>query len=552
MVAAASDEHDPQPPNDPPPTSVVRFMRDKLSNMCDYEVEIEPVVWGISAGILLEEIEDGHEESASDWLELFYDLFFVAMAVSMSTVMMASSLAADQNTVIVFQVLNIIGSWLMMAMLRSSISLEGVSFWMLQMVSMMGIAMSSADLSVDFSYAASFICWRCVTHCAELVMLIAVTWQCPAARPTLYVFMSSIFVSTILLVILLVSFDDVHQAAKDSPAPFILLVSSSVARNVLLPFVQAITDCSSRWEAVFNPVPMNICHFSERCELLVMLLLGEAIISVVLKCQGRTDFTMRATGGLGLGVTFGLGIMFFGSQPQRIEWHGINKTKCGQGIYMMLLLCFSSCVLLFGCFMKSVLGGLPYESTKPYADAADHYRLLAGETEKLYELSTALSLLVQAYAAAASLSLAITLTHKLPGGYWRNGPAVTKILQIIIACLSVLAPTEKALDTMLFLFGNCVLLGVLGAVHSWQITTYCKVQRRLKASTRMPSGSPGDTARLSLSSRRSAFQGSRLKTRSSLSNAVGPDSSMGSKSTLSAKAVVPVSSEEYGSAESSR
>lgn len=143
---------------------------------------------------------------------------------------------------------------------------------------------------------------------------------------------------------------------------------------VLAPFVSRIVTNKLRTAAEAVRIPVHVEHFSERHGELVMLLLGESVISLaipdVIPGQRMSHYAFLA---VGVALLMQLQTMYFEAQPNEADMHALRFNMRASGLYVFSHFFYFASLIMVGVGLKILLLHL-----KDELHAAEAWILCAG------------------------------------------------------------------------------------------------------------------------------------------------------------------------------
>jgi low temperature requirement protein LtrA len=293
--------------------------------------------------VLAAEWNEEYEEHSAAWWELFVDLLFVVTCSSVAEAL-EEDLSWDGLVAFVVTFTLFFEGWHHYAAFSSRF-IDNSLIHSLELFLFLLATASMVTNTNGFEYIQSFAMSAIWQRIALLLMYITVFIQLPRARPFVLAWTSTMCVTSVLLY--------TAATAKSATTSQQLAMLVAFWEGVLaIPWIGFVWSCVWRFEFI----PLNIDHSAERFSCLVMVVLGESIVSALFDYHRRgldpadTPKYLQAMA-LSLSLTFGFGLIYFAVQPPRVE-HALRRSRfCGMG-YLFGHLLLSTSLLAVGVGVK--------------------------------------------------------------------------------------------------------------------------------------------------------------------------------------------------------
>ncbi|KAF0694304.1 Aste57867_14816 [Aphanomyces stellatus] len=291
-----------------------------------------------------------YEEKSAEWFELFLDLIVVAAFSNTAT-----KLQHDLSLPGVLYFLLLTGlytmCWTLYANFHARFNEKSLLHYAYLYVFLVGLG--GMVLAGDAGH--TFTIGLVLVHIAQVLMYSTVHSLLPRVRATTVV---DILFNLFAIAVLLLSL--VLPASWTLPAYVLVYVVESIGR-----YVAAILG----W---FMPpshmrVPMNIDHFNERVGCLVMVALGEAVVSAIINFDKPELLTTRffVMMQLALLVIFAMAMYYFAIKPPR-DFHALRRSAVAGITFTWLHFLLYPTLLAIGVGLKfitaAVLADTPLRS----------------------------------------------------------------------------------------------------------------------------------------------------------------------------------------------
>mmetsp|Transcript_137819 Transcript_137819/g.250623 ORF Transcript_137819/g.250623 Transcript_137819/m.250623 type:complete len:603 (+) Transcript_137819:69-1877(+) len=297
--------------------------------------------------------EDPHAEDKSEWVDLLYDLVFVAFAFAMSSTISHSELTLYNNFVFFFFVTYFWSSWLFVTNIRNTYTISGMLHYIAIVSNMIGHAGCSAELDAELLGRHHFAYWRLLIIFSEVIITIAIVHQCPRGRSWVILIFFCYLVPSILCCVVFIALPYTDDDDEENWRHWVCSITfgsmSALFWGSHLIFYYVIT-CE-----FIKPPPFSYSLYMMRLEEVTMILLGETFIAVVAMNLGHSEQDIRICGVVCMVLVFCAGSWYFATQPHNPHDHPIAQPGLRGCFAFVLYRALGTVVFFFGCYVKTTL-----------------------------------------------------------------------------------------------------------------------------------------------------------------------------------------------------
>jgi len=283
---------------------------------------------------------EADERRSSTWTELFFDLIFVVCISELAELLFHEiswvSLAAYAGLFI-----PVWWCWAGGTFYADRFTADDLSHRLIIALQMLAVAAMATTIHAGFgSQAAGFALCYCIVRATVIFNYLRVGWHHPQTRPFTYRYAAGFSLALLLWL-----------ASIWIPAPARYLVIA-----VALCIDLGTPRTASRWMGLF---PLNNTHLPERFGLFTIILLGEAIFSIVMGyVKAGPGLEAAVTAGFGFLIVFAFWYVYFNS----LEGTGINQRLLARTIwiYSHLPLLMSLAAIAVGVKFAILAAGRPF------------------------------------------------------------------------------------------------------------------------------------------------------------------------------------------------
>ncbi|RHY33402.1 hypothetical protein DYB32_001658 [Aphanomyces invadans] len=279
-----------------------------------------------------------YEEKSAEWFELFLDLIVVA-ACSNVTEKLKEDLTPYGLVHFVVLTSMYTSSWTLYTSFHARFNEKSLLhyLWLYVWFAGLGGMVLAGEPSTAFTIGLILI------RIAQLLMYTTVYVLLPQSRCTTKVDMVFVVFSVVTLCTTFV-----FPEAWTVPLYAGVLVWEGIVR-----FVAAAQGWLQTKDSI--RIPLNIDHFNERVGCMVMVALGEAVVSTIINFKDPSLLTARFffMMQLGLLVIFTMAMFYFAIQPPR-EFHAMRRSVYAGITFSWLHLCLYPTLLVIGVSLKLI------------------------------------------------------------------------------------------------------------------------------------------------------------------------------------------------------
>ncbi|KAF0689420.1 Aste57867_19126 [Aphanomyces stellatus] len=312
-----------------------------------------------------------YEEKSAEWYELFLDLLLVAAFSNVSD-KLKESLTIHGFGVFVIVTTAYVMTWMLFTNFHARYNVSSLLHYAYLYVLLAGLG----GMVLANDPGAAFTTGMLLARVAILCMYITIYVYLPRVRPNV-----AIDVSVSVLSCIVLSFSFISPDTWSIPAYVAAMVVESIGRLVV----------GALFRSSILRIPMNIDHFNDRMGCLVLVCLGEGVVSAIINLDNSAHLTPRfyLMMLLALLVVFSTAMFYFAIQPVR-AFHALRRAALTGIAFSWLHTLLAPALLCIGVGLKFI------------TDA-----VLADESIS----STDTWLLFAALAATLAVMLAIRLAH---------------------------------------------------------------------------------------------------------------------------------------------
>mmetsp|Transcript_3972 Transcript_3972/g.5786 ORF Transcript_3972/g.5786 Transcript_3972/m.5786 type:complete len:456 (-) Transcript_3972:2448-3815(-) len=292
-------------------------------------------LWGVP--ILTADWDTEYEEKEADWWELFVDLLIVAAATNV-----ADTLKEDLSWSGLLQFVTIFSLFFSGLNFYTTYTTRFLDTSMVHSLCLFGYLYGTATMIVNasgFDYAYSFASGMLMQRVSVIMMFGTVYTTLPSTR--MFCLVISGIVSTSVLILSIVLYLDDPELLNRA---LMVLAVTENAWSLVTVFLNCLPAKAL--------VPLNIDHQADRSGCLVMVILGESVVSCTINFHSLTEeertHAYYQAMGLSLLVSYLLGMLYFTAKPPRVM-HAIRRAR-----YTGVLFVISHCVLANALLLMGV------------------------------------------------------------------------------------------------------------------------------------------------------------------------------------------------------
>lgn len=298
--------------------------------------------------------EDPHAEDKSEWVDLLYDLVFVAFAFAMSTTISHSELTFYNNFIYFCMVSYFWSSWLFVTNIRNTFSISGLLHYVAVISNMVGHAGSACELDPELHLRRSFAYWRLLILASEVLISLAILHQCPRGRSWIITNFLFYLVPSIVCCMVFIVLPYTDDTDEEDWRHIVCAFTLGIA-TIFFWGIHAAIHLLLHWVRFVAFPPFSFSLFMMRLEEVTMILLGETFIAVVAMTMGVHHEEIRTCGVICFILVFCAGSWYFASQPHDPTHHPISQGKL-RGLFAFLLYRgLGTVIFFFGCYVKTML-----------------------------------------------------------------------------------------------------------------------------------------------------------------------------------------------------
>ncbi|KAF0694302.1 Aste57867_14814 [Aphanomyces stellatus] len=283
-----------------------------------------------------------YEEKSAEWFELFLDLVMVAACSNVAEAL-KEDLSVRGFVYFVFLTTVYTVTWTQYTNFHARFnekSLLHYAYLYLWLVGLGGMVLAGAP-GVAFTLGMSLV------RLAQLLMYMTIYIHLPIVRPNVHV---DIVVSIVSATILLTSL--ALPPAWTIPAYGVTMLVETVGRIGL---------ALARWfvPKELHRIPLNIDHYSDRVGCLVLVTLGEAVVSAIIHFDTPELLTARffVMMQLALLVLFSTAMFYFAIRPMR-DFHALRRSSAAGFAFAWLHYALYPTLLSIGVALKFITGAV--------------------------------------------------------------------------------------------------------------------------------------------------------------------------------------------------
>ncbi|OQR92444.1 hypothetical protein ACHHYP_03698 [Achlya hypogyna] len=287
-----------------------------------------------------------YEEKSAGWFELFLDLIMVAACASVADAL-KEDVSVDGFAHFFCMSFLYVSCWQMYTLFNARYSETSLLHYAFLYLFLVGLGTMILASQPSQTFTLGFLCLRA----ALVSMKLSVYAALPRARCKLQIDIA-LQVAAMLLLVLSLCF----------PSSWTLPLYLA---GVGLEFIVNLGVVVFRWFATTH-IPINIDHMNEREGCLVMVAIGESVVSAVINSRGLT-LTPRyfVAMHMSLLVIFSLAIFYFALQPPR-KYHALRRSYAAGFAFSYLHFLLIPTLLVVGVGTKLVshalLAGAPLDT----------------------------------------------------------------------------------------------------------------------------------------------------------------------------------------------
>ncbi len=295
--------------------------------------------------------EESEEERKIGWLELFYDLVYVATFIQLGNVLSHDvSVGGFVRFVALF--IPIWLAWTGIMFFVNRFPIDDVGHRLMVFLQMGAIAVMAISAEEAFGeHFAQFVLAYVAARVILALLYLRAWFAVPEARPLAAGFGASFMLGAAIWFV---------SIFFPEPINYVIWII-----GVVVELVVPLTPGVVKWQRTFSP---DTSHLAERYGIFTIIVLGKSFIKSINSLAGTAvDLSLLLVGALGLGVLFGLWWLYFDD----IGGSHVSRTaRFGPYIWIYSHLPVAVGITAYGVGVKKILG-------EPFGEPfADKYRLL--------------------------------------------------------------------------------------------------------------------------------------------------------------------------------